>query len=708
MFTRFIQGVVIGLISAAVAIVLWQFGILNILENYSWDWRVKTLAKPGVATDDIRIIMLDQPSLDWGKEKERGWGWPWWRQCYEPVIAFCKRSGAKAVAFDMIFSEPSVYQVDDDNALGEAIAASSNFVGAFTLSDDISSSTNWPAEYKANGIRFYGVQNKPGLMSSITMKYASFPVLQVLTNAAVLGNVAASELGEGAVARYTTPFYMFCGQLVPSLGMAAYLASEGKPDVRIGNGFLYVGDKKAPLDNAGKTVLNFRGPSMTHKTVSAAAVIQSELRLRENGKPVIDPSFFKDRYVFFGSSATALLDLKPTPISNIYPGVEINATMLDNLLSGDFIREVDKWPVIIFTVLIAVLAGVSIRLCQNGVQAGLVCLFVLPVPVVAGFVAYSRCYWLPVAVEEVGAIIGLVGAVFVNYALEGKQKRYIKGAFGQYISREFIERLIENPGQLKLGGETRELTIFFSDLQGFTSISESLTPEKLTALLNDYLTPMTDIVMNSGGTVDKYIGDAVVAFWNAPLNLDDHPSHAVRSALLSQQKLAELRPLFKEQTGWDVYARMGINTGKVVVGNMGSNQRFNYTFLGDAGNLAARLEGLNKQFGTFIMITEMTRKRLSPEFGCRELGRVRVKGKKEPVTVYEPMFKAEYDKRAQVFETFDKGLQLFYAGDFLVAKNVFMTIEGEDAPAKSYLQRIDYLVSHPPTAWDGVLDIKEK
>ncbi len=229
----------------------------------------------------------------------------------------------------------------------------------------------------------------------------------------------------------------------------------------------------------------------------------------------------------------------------------------------------------------------------------------------------------------------------VNYSTEGRQKRYIKNAFKQYLSPAVIEQLISHPERLKLGGERRELSIFFSDLQGFTSISEGLSPEELTALLNEYLSAMTDIIQEEGGTVDKFEGDAIIAFWNAPLDLDDHALRAVRSALRCQESLARMRPAFRERVGKDLYMRIGINTGPAVVGNMGSHSRFDYTVLGDAVNLAARLEGINKQFKTYTMISQATLEQMADAFPVRELSRVAVVGRKEPVTVYEPMFEEE-------------------------------------------------------------------
>jgi adenylate cyclase len=219
---------------------------------------------------------------------------------------------------------------------------------------------------------------------------------------------------------------------------------------------------------------------------------------------------------------------------------------------------------------------------------------------------------------------------------------------------------------------------------------------------------MSDIIMEEGGTVDKYEGDAVIAFWNAPLDLPDHAKCAVRAALRCQKKLAEIRPILKEKYGRDLFCRIGINTGRVVIGNMGSHQRFNYTFLGDAGNLAARLEGANKQFGTYMMISEFTRAQIGDEFPTRELTRLRVKGKNKPVGVFEQMLPEEYAARREILDCFAAALKAYYDGRFQEALDGFTKIADRDAPARSYVPRCQELVRNPPAARDGVWELTEK
>ena len=511
-----------------------------------------------------------------------------------------------------------------------------------------------------------------------------------------------------AIIRRAVPFHVFDNRFVPSLGLAAYIGANPDASIKMTATGMQIGTYQVPVDKNGNVIMRYRGKSQTHKAVNAAAVLQAGLQIMEGKAPGMDLSVFKNAYVFLGVTAPGFKDLRPTPLQRDYPGVELHATMLDNLLSGDFMQEVSPSMVLLFTIGISLAAGISLRLLAKGLHDAIAAVLFLTLPFILGCLFYAKNYWFPVAVPSTGAFFAIAAAIVVNYTLEGRQKRYIKNAFKQYLSPAVIERLVENPDKLALGGEVRELSIFFSDIQGFTGISERLSPQELTALLNDYLTAMTDIILSEGGTIDKYEGDAIIAFWNAPLDVPDHAICAIRAALRCGRKLIELRPGFKERVGRDIFARIGINTGPVVVGNMGSNQRFDYTFLGDAGNLASRLEGINKQFGTFVMTSEYTRSRLQGEFAARELSLVRVVGRAEPVRVYEPMFKDDYEAKAEVMQTFAEALAKFYEGDFPAALKSFETISEADPPARVYADKCRILIANPPQQWDGIWVMTEK
>jgi adenylate cyclase len=438
-------------------------------------------------------------------------------------------------------------------------------------------------------------------------------------------------------------------------------------------------------------------------------VIQSELRIQAGEDPVIrDPDAFRGRHVIFGFSAPGLYDLRPAPVGGVFPGSEIHATALDDLLEGDFMAEATPRTTVAVTFLLALLAAVSGAYSRNAWRSLLLFAVCLPLTVLLSLFAYTRGYWLPLVVQVAAVSLSLLGALAVNYATEGKQKRYIKNAFRQYLSPEVIEQLIAHPERLKLGGERRTLSIFFSDLQGFTAIAEGLEPEALTALLNEYLSAMTDILQEEGGTVDKYVGDAVIAFWNAPLEQPDHAERAARAAVRCQEKLSELRPDLRKKIGKDLYMRIGLNTGIAVVGNMGSHSRFDYTVLGDAVNLSSRLEGINKQFGTFVLSSEAMRRALPETFPAREISRVAVVGRKEPVRVFELLSTKDFAAREREHAAFADGLGAFYEGNFSAALESFLSFEGTDPPAAAYARKCRALMEHPPERWEGVWVMTEK
>jgi adenylate cyclase len=703
---RALQAFALGLVTASLAILLWGAGALDTWEARAWDLRVRHLSAPGAATPKLRLIFLDQYSLDWGKEQ--GWSWPWPRQVYAAILDFCRRGGAKAVAFDVIYSEPSGFGVEDDAAFGKAIAATPGFVGAVFVGRETGGATRWPADVPAPGIAWRA--ELPAGDRRLQLPSAMFPIPEVATNATLLATVFGNPDPHDGIYRRLQPFSVFDGQVVPSLALAAYLATATNRTLTPGPRTLGIGGLPAPvpLDKSGAAILRFRGPSQTHKTYTAASVIASEQALVQGETPVIPPEDFKDAYVFFGFTAPGLFDLKSSAVAAVYPGVEIQATFLDNLLSGDFIRPASQGPVACLTLLLAVLAALTVRMARHAWQSLSAFALLLPVPVIVGGAAYPYGLWIPVVVQLVAVVPALIGALAINYATEGRQKRFIKGAFKQYLSPVVIEELVAHPERLKLGGESRELSIFFSDLKGFTGISEPLTPEALTALLNDYLTAMTDIIYRHGGTVDKYEGDAIIAFWNAPLAQPDHAVLAVRAALECQATLADLRPRFRERIGADLHQRIGLNSGPVVVGNMGSRQRFNYTFLGDAGNLASRLEGINKPFGTSILISERTRAKLGEDSAVREISRVRVVGRKDPVRVFEPLAPADAAARREALDRFARALERYYTGAFAEALALFESLAAGDPPAAAYVNRCRELMNRPPADWDGVWTLTEK
>lgn len=704
-----LRGTVIGLVAGAVALLLWRTGWLDSWEAPTWAWRAKYFSQREIPSPQVKLILLDQQSLDWAQEVQ-GFGWPWPREVYGVISAFCKRAGARVLCLDMLYTESSTLGVSDDENMGQGLRA-----GAPTVLAVIPGGSDqaWP-----DGLPRPSLQaDRPTGGESENML---FPVAEVAAGAAGVGHVAGRPDSDG-VFRRVLPFCRFDGVSIPSLGLAAWLpltspaATDSNavaappvelPSIAASEGQLRIGDKVIPLDRHGHAILRFRGRDGLPDANSAAAVIQSELRIQDGNEPTVSPESFKDCYVFLGCSAPGLLDLRPTPVNRKSPGVALHATFLDNLLTDSFIVEAPSSLVVPGVLLAALAAAISLTYGGRWWQAGPLALVWLAAPIAVGFAAYSRGQWWPVVAQASASTLGMVGALAANYWAEGRQKAFIKQAFRHYLSGDVIEKIIRDPKHLQLGGEKRELTIMFTDLAGFSTFSERLGPVELTTLLNDYLTEMTDIIMEEGGTLDKYEGDAIIAFWNAPLGQSDHAVRACRAAMRCQRRLAELRDAFLQRTGAALRMRVGLNTGDVVVGNMGSRKRFNYTILGDAANLASRLEGANKAFGTETMVSGSTWRQAASEFRGRKLADLRVVGRKTAVEVFELTGLAA-DPAPAGWDTFAAGLARFHEGDFAGARAIFEQLP-DDPAARSYAQRCANLETHPPSSWDGVWGLTEK
>lgn len=687
----------IGLGAVAVAAVLWFSGTMDAWEKATWSVRVRSVASRSAATGSIKLILLDQASLDWGS-RENGWAWPWPREVYAAILDFCSRSEARSVAFDLLLTEPSLYGVDDDVRLGAAAKRTPGFVGALALSslanagtrvcdphlDEVSGGLRGrAAEWTCDGV------NDPAtrcLQAVLAARVLSLPVEEALPIGVALGNVAELPDPDGVYRRVSLLRFVD-GFAVPSLGLAAYLQGEGKGiPVKLERHRLKIGKRVIPLDDKGRAILRFSGPWLTYESFSAAAVIQSELQMREGREPVIDPSSLRGCDVLFGLSAPGLLDLRSTPASPSAPGVAVHATVLDDLRADGFLRDSPMAVTWVAIAICAVCVAGLVLSCRTAWQSLASIAISLSSPPLLSAAGYAFGWWFPLVPAGAATAGALTGSLIWNFATEGRQRRFLKNAFRQYLSPHVVEELVADPRKLRLGGERRVLTIFFSDFAGFTSISESLAPELLTGLLNDILSDLTEIILDEDGTLDKYEGDAIIAFWNAPLEVSDHAARACRAALRCQHQLAARRHEFRLRTGHELNMRIGLHTGPVVVGNMGSRQRFNYTVLGDAANLASRLEGANKAFQTAIMISDATRLAAGSSMRVRELGSIQVVGRQAPVNVFELLGWGNDGSNDQAYERFHAALRLCRAGDMASAAAAFAAL-AEDPVAQCYAKR---------------------
>jgi adenylate cyclase len=460
-------------------------------------------------------------------------------------------------------------------------------------------------------------------------------------------------------------------------------------------------------DAIGRVMINYQGGVNTYPYVSIADVVSRKF----------SPGTFRGKIVLVGASATGIGDLRSTPFSGInYPGVEVHANVIGNILSRNFLVHGANQVALdlVFIVLFGVPTGLWLALAKpRWLLFGLLLL----VPFGGGlWYAFLHGWWLNFIVPS-GTLVANVGAVAVYRALvEEKEKRKVRGAFQQYLSPEVIRRLLENPDLVK--PKKTEITVMFSDIRGFTSISEKLDAQELAALLNEYLTDMTQIVFRHNGTLDKYIGDAVMSFWGAPFEEQGHATHACHAALEMIARLKEMQKKWSAEGRARLDIGVGLNTGVASVGNMGSELRYGYTALGDTVNLSSRLEGLNKEYGTHILLSENTYMAVEDaNLVFRELDLIRVKGKLQPVALYELVASRDTPENSgpdleERLEMFAQGRACYRERRWQDAQIIFERLLErwpEDGPARTYLDRCrEYHVAAPEEDWDGVYVMTHK
>ena len=656
-------------------------GILDRWENKARDMAALFFAAPSDKTDNIKLVLLDQNSLDW-VHQTLGLSWPWPRELHGAVLSSISRHGAAAIGVDVLFTEPSAFGVDDDRKLGQAMDKSQKIVlGSIATGNASGSHLKWPEGLHKNQ---FSIEQPLSSFAFPTFTHAVMPTKDLGNSAKVLCNVRQEPDLDG-INRRVIPVSYFDETVLPALPLGVFLFLRGQDRLTVKADALKIGQETFPLDPNGRLIPRFRGKTgKVYEAISCAALIQDAL-LHAQGEKVPDTiPDLTGAYVFYGFSAAGLMDLHPTPVGSKTPGVEFHATVLDNFLARDFLYPISFGAQLPFLFILLFFTVFLLRHLPFGALSSLVLALAFLAPAALFSAVYKAGGLINVLDLQFALGSGAFLAILVNFYFEGKQRRFIKHSFNHYLSPSVIETLITHPENLQLGGERKELTIFFSDLQGFTSISESLEPEALARLLNDYLGLMTDIIMDEGGTVDKYEGDAIIAFWNAPISFEDHALRGVRAAIRCQQVLAKHRPIFKEQTGHDLLMRIGMNTGPAVVGNFGSSRRFDYTMLGDAVNLAARLEGMNKMFDTYTMISEAAWKKVCDDIPARAIADILVIGKNKPVRVYEPLTRDQFEQSRDRLALFEQGRAAFAATNVQKALTFFEQLP-HDPPALKYM-----------------------
>lgn len=427
--------------------------------------------------------------------------------------------------------------------------------------------------------------------------------------------------------------------------------------------------------------------------------------------------FFKDKIIFVGATAVGIYDMRVTPFEETYPGVETHANITENLLNHQFMKTYYNEPLYMMGLLLGLGIILSFLISHFGAVLGLFTASVsfLFIYFIDRFFLFSKGWVTMIVFPLIEVLIIYMILTFYKYLVEERKKRELKTTFQKYVSPAVVNEILKHPENVNLGGKKEFMTVMFSDLRGFTTLSEKFEPEILSKFLNRYLTPMTRLVFKNNGTLDKYIGDAIMAFYGAPVASKAHAQQACQTALEMLEELKKLNKAFIEEKLPEIDIGIGINTGQMSVGNMGSDIVRSYTVMGDAVNLASRLEGTNKNYGTRIIISETTFNEIKEQFACRKLDLVRVKGKHVPVTIYELVAKKQDSLAPHIQEglqEFSKGLSLYHEKKFNEALTVFsraLNLVPDDRPTQLYIQRCsDYIQNPPPPEWDGVYEFKTK
>ena len=617
-------GITIALIVAVVLSLLHFVNapFLEILEQKTLDLRftMRGKIKPGPETV---IAAIDEKSIN------KLGRFPWPRSVWGRVVDRFTEEGAKVVVFDVFFTEPE--NVESDDLLQQAIRRNGRVIlpAVFDFSE---------AGYKESGFTDKKVDfmtpSAFAVLRHADEAYAPLKARMVLPTlyrfssvANAMGQINMISDSDGTL-RWEMLAIEYQGDYYPPIGLqAARLYRDLKPenmalDFR---GSVTLGDTVIPTDEFGRMLINYRGPDKTFPMYSISDILDR----------TTPPGTFKDKIILIGPTALGIYDLRVTPFSTNMAGIEKHASVVDNILHRDFIYRTDT-NVYLLIFFFAILLGVTIP--RLGAKAGAAFFLVL----FLGYLAFayylfaSKGIWFNMVLPASALFFGYTSQTAYRFFTEERRARDIRKMFSSYVSKRIVDELIRDPSKAKLGGDRKEITVLFSDIRGFTAFSENHQPEEVVSLLNEYLGAMTEIVFAHEGTLDKFVGDAIMALWGAPVGQQDHAERAVRCALAMIKKLEELQKKWASEGRYVIDIGIGINTGDMVVGNMGAEgKKMDYTVIGDNVNLGARLEGLTRQYNNHIIISEYTYGKVKDWVDARSLGSVTVKGKQRPVEIYD-------------------------------------------------------------------------
>jgi adenylate cyclase len=735
---------------AAAGLFYWQIELLELLELRTYDLRMRS-GGAVAASDAVAIALIDEKSLDVEGR------WPWPRSRIAAMVDRLSQAGARVIAFDVGFLEPDEnsnlallqdverslarFEIEDDRlealldewrqesdsdqALVEAIKRSSADVvlGYFFHAFPAPGEEGYRIEPEELDRQLELIEasqyssvlfRQPLDASPFDRAYAPEGNLPELARAASSSGSFTIRQDQDGVVRWM-PLALECGpldEIFPPLSILAawHYLNEPPMTVRVGpTGVegIAIGERFVPTDGRGRLLVRYLGPPLSFPHFSAGDLLAGQVPEEQ----------IRDRIILVGATATGTYDMRSTPLSTVFPGVEIHASVIDNVLRNEYITK-PAWSEIYDLTAIATLTLlVGFALPRLGaLMAALIAmgLFGLHV-VVAQQVFVYLGVWLNVVYPLV-ALLGTYTTLTIHaYLMEERERKKVQGAFGQYVAPDIIEEMLIDPSKLELGGEEKVLSVLFSDLQGFTAYSERYTPSEMTTFLSDYYGRMTEQVFEAGGMLKEYVGDELMAIFGAPLEREDHAVRACRAALAMQAKRHQMSDEWEATGRPKLIARTGVNSGRMLVGNLGSEYRFSYGVMGDDVNLGSRLEGLNKQYGSEILIGENTVELVGDAFVLREIDQVRVVGKQKPTRIYELLAESADgvpSEREKALVCYATALEAYRAQQWQEAVRLFHeceTLWPDDRVARTMQNRCrEFAAESRPGDWDGVYEATKK
>lgn len=653
--------------------------------------------------------------------------WPFPRDYFARVIQNLTDAGVKAIGIDFVMGSPDKFSLEHDEKLFQTIQQTRNVVVAGKIeTSPITTQAEVTKENENFSSLFYDADSSVGLVN-------------------VIGD------NDGVQRRYVPFIYSAAtDRLIPSFGYAVLNKYFGNPSThtaKIESAHFEIGDRNVPKFDRNSILINYYGPDATFPIINfldvlddsefkTAEEIEFEIDINTWDDPdmgILQSGLFKNKIVLMGSREPEDKDMFPVSMAhglregdNYMFGVEVHANAIQNVIDSNFIyRETPLQEILGIIILTFLSFFISAGFKKSKTKLGgftEIINIVVIIGIVIGIrqlsvLLFNEYNFLFAMINSnLAILLGYIGSTAYSYITERKQKTMIKGMFSQYVNATIVDDLISDPTKMQLGGERRELTVFFSDIAGFSTFSETKEPEDLVSFLNEYLSEMTRLVFENKGTLDKYIGDAVMAFWGAPIPIANHAYQGCYTAIQMQKRLAELDAKWKAEGQPDILVRMGINTGDMVVGNMGGKERFDYTVMGDNVNLGSRLEGANKEYGSKIMIADTTYEQVKDLFYTRELDYLVVKGKTKPIKVYELIgLKSDASipqARLDCVVEYTAALEMFRQQKFKEAIAQFEKALGvypEEYTSKVYIKRCHHYIEEPPEKdWDGVFLMKTK